>query len=133
MSEVSQHQEPPAAPAGCPPGGPDPSPDNKRKWDRITLGIVLGLIAVWLAAIYFHKELRAEYWAWRLTRTQDVGQRDLYVAYLSGMGHPARGPAIQPSRSPARENALDMLPVLIPRSQRSAMDAVVPPSWSMPR
>ncbi len=122
------------------PGPIVPDPDGaarlarRKKWDRITLGIILVMVAVFVTAVVYRREIRAHYWAWRLRQADDPDQRTLWGRSLVTAGEAAYGPAIGLTRSddPAVRHAgmqvlIDALwAVRSDRTRKAGADAPVP-------
>ena len=72
---------------------------RRKKWDRITLAIIVAMIVVWAAGLFYRNELRAVYRSWRLTRAQSEPARDRWAGYLASLGEPALRPALRLTRN----------------------------------
>lgn len=66
---------------------------RRKRWDRITLAIIIAMIAVWAVAIFYRSELRAQYWTWRLKQA-DPAQRQQWINHLVSLGEPAESAAL---------------------------------------
>ncbi len=72
--------------------------------------IVLGLL--WLTAMYFRWEIRAQWWAWQVRRAQTPAAQNYYTACLASIGNRALeavAPLAADERAEVREAALRIL------------------------
>lgn len=65
-----------------------PPPRRNR---RITALIVFGLLVLWLGVMWYRMEIRAQWWAWRITQVEDPALRGYYAACLSAVGDRSLG------------------------------------------
>jgi len=94
---------------------------RKRKWDRITLIVVVAMVALWGTALIFHKTIRANYWAWRLGRGPAEPDRSLLINSLVGLGDESTGPALRLTRSDRVEARLAGQEVLLGLIERQKL------------
>ncbi len=71
-----------------------------RKSRRGTIVAILLLVAIWSTAIGYRMEIRAQWWAWRLTQVEDPALRGYYTACLSSIGDNALSAVPRILRSP---------------------------------
>lgn len=62
-----------------------------RRYRRITALIVFGLLVLWLGAMWNRMEIRAQWWAWRITQVEDPAVRGYYAACLGAVGDASLG------------------------------------------
>ena len=104
MNDESQmtNQQPKASAAAATPGlsaDAIAAAARKKKWDRITLVIVVAMIAIWVPALIFHRNIRANYFAWRLSSASGEPARNELIDNIVSQGDAAIGPAMRLTRN----------------------------------
>ncbi len=104
------------------PAPQDPALARKKKWDRITLVVVILMLAAAALGLIFLQHVRANFWAWRLTWKPDAETRGRLIASIASLGdEAATGPALRLTRDQRPEVRLagqEILLQLIEHKQR---------------
>ncbi|HON68870.1 MAG TPA: HEAT repeat domain-containing protein [Phycisphaerae bacterium] len=104
MSSID-HAQPPAR-------FPGPSLAGERKRHGSFIAVLLLLVGVWVLAMLFRWEIRAQWWAWQAVRAETRETRDYYVVRLASIRDqslPALARLIDDPRAEVREAAITVL------------------------
>ena len=84
LSASTMNNESPPTPAS--------TPTNSVPTKRFFWVYVAGLLLLWLLVIMFRMELRAQWWAYRLTRVTSTDDHQYYLTRLAAIGNKSLGP-----------------------------------------
>ncbi|MDD4892101.1 MAG: hypothetical protein PHU85_19435, partial [Phycisphaerae bacterium] len=98
------------------------APPTPKRWNRVTWAVVVAMLVLWGLALIFHKTIRVNFWAWRLTGQPTPEARERYVASLIAYGDRSQSPALRltrNSKAAAREAGVEVLLGLVQQQQES--------------
>ncbi|MCG3178940.1 MAG: hypothetical protein BIFFINMI_01270 [Phycisphaerae bacterium] len=96
---------------------------RERFWNRLTVIIIAAMILLWAVGLYYRREVRANYGAWRLAHASTLADRDRWADYMVAQDLAALSPAIRLSRDDRAAVRAEAVKVLVTVARKHYEDA----------